>query len=136
MPARIYIFPSCSGEGAGVIPTSKEREANVRKMRELRKGYYKGTIPDLLCILAGIALIAALGKLAQAQTDLTGYWVLHVTNGDGTVRDTYLQLSESGEAIHGTLFGRGNGTPIEGTFKEANCILRLFSRPLGLQLRL
>ncbi len=57
--------------------------------------------------------------LAHAQSDLSGYWVLHVPNGDGTVRDTYFELKEEGESISGTLLGRGpNGTPINGTFKD------------------
>jgi alpha-galactosidase len=57
--------------------------------------------------------------LAHAQSDLSGYWVLHVPNGDGTVRDTYFELKEDGESITGTLLGRGpNGTPINGTFKD------------------
>ncbi len=56
---------------------------------------------------------------ARAQADLSGYWVLHVPNGDGTIRDTYFELKEDGESITGTLLGRGpNGTPISGTFKE------------------
>ncbi len=57
--------------------------------------------------------------LAHAQSDLSGYWVLHVPNGDGTVRDTFFELKEEGESITGTLLGRGpNGLPINGTFKD------------------
>ena len=45
--------------------------------------------------------------------------MLHVPNGDGTVRDTYFELKEDGESITGTLLGRGpNPIPISGTFKD------------------
>ena len=57
--------------------------------------------------------------LAQAQSDLSGYWVLHVPNGDGTVRDTYFELKEDGESVSGALLGRGpNPIPISGTIKD------------------
>ncbi len=56
---------------------------------------------------------------AMAQTDLTGYWILRVPNGDGTTRDSFIQLEQNGEALSGTLSGRGpRGIPITGTFKD------------------
>ncbi len=64
-------------------------------------------------------LVSQWAPFAEAQTDLTGYWVFRVPNGDGTTRETYFELKESGETITGTLLGRGpNGTPIAGTFKD------------------
>jgi alpha-galactosidase len=55
---------------------------------------------------------------AAAQTDLTGYWALHVDNGDGTFRETFFELKQDSESITGTIFGRGpHGTPVTGTFK-------------------
>jgi alpha-galactosidase len=70
------------------------------------------------CVLIVCSL--ALGvRPAAAQTDLTGYWVLHVPNGDGTVRDTYFELKQDGASITGTSLGRGpNGTPVSGTFQD------------------
>jgi alpha-galactosidase len=69
-----------------------------------------------------ISLVCLLLQRAQpifAQADLTGYWVLRVPNGDGTSRETYLQIAQAGETISGTMSGRGpNGTPISGTFKD------------------
>ncbi|MGC2398692.1 MAG: glycoside hydrolase family 27 protein [Acidobacteriaceae bacterium] len=70
-------------------------------------------------IIAYCCLLLPFARQAAAQTDLTGYWVLHVDNGDGTVRDTFFQMNQDGETITGTLFGRGpHGTPITGTFKD------------------
>jgi alpha-galactosidase len=55
---------------------------------------------------------------AYAQTNLSGYWLLKVPNGDGTFRVTYLELKQDGETITGKLYGRGpNGTPVDGSFK-------------------
>ena len=69
--------------------------------------------------------------LVLAQSDLSGYWVLHVPNGDGTVRDTYFELKEDGESITGTLLGRGpNGIPISGTFKDGKLQFATVPRPL------
>ena len=73
----------------------------------------------LCSILFLCCLVLQQAPLARAQSDLSGYWVLHVPNGDGTVRDTYFEFKEDGESITGTLLGRGpNGTPISGTFKD------------------
>jgi alpha-galactosidase len=64
-------------------------------------------------------LVLQPSPLAHAQSDLSGYWVLHIPNGDGTLRDTYFELKEDGESITGTLLGRGpNGTPVTGTFND------------------
>lgn len=70
------------------------------------------------CVLIVCSLTFG-ARPAAAQTDLTGYWVLHVPNGDGTVRDTYFELKQDGASITGTSLGRGpNGTPISGTFED------------------
>lgn len=56
---------------------------------------------------------------AGAQTDLSGYWIYRVPNGDGTTRDSFIQFDESGETISGTLSGRGpRAMAITGTFKD------------------
>jgi alpha-galactosidase len=64
-------------------------------------------------------LIFLLGVMtAHAQTNLSGYWVFNVPNGDGTFRVTYLELKQDGEAITGKLYSRvPNGMPITGSFK-------------------
>ena len=64
---------------------------------------------------------SAFAAQAQAQsTDLTGYWDLRTpnANNDGTFRDTYFEIQQSGEAISGSLIRRPNGIPITGTFKD------------------
>jgi alpha-galactosidase len=64
-------------------------------------------------------MVLQAARPAAAQTDLSGYWVLRVPNGDGTIRDTYFELKENGESITGTLLGRGpNGTPVSGSFQD------------------
>jgi alpha-galactosidase len=72
-------------------------------------------------ILVLSCLLLSPSPRALAQSDLTGYWVLHIPNGDGTIRDTYFELKEDGDSITGTLLGRGpNGIPISGTFRDGN----------------
>src|SRR5487761_1676961 len=60
----------------------------------------------------------ARGKSQGTQPTLTGYWVLRVSNGDGTFRSTYFQLEQNGEQIKGTLLinRRTGGVPLSGTF--------------------
>jgi alpha-galactosidase len=71
------------------------------------------------CCVLIVCSLALGARPAAAQTDLTGYWVLHVPNGDGTIRDTYFELKQNGTSITGTSLGRGpNGTPISGTFQD------------------
>jgi alpha-galactosidase len=70
-----------------------------------------------LVVLACVFML--LPQSAWAQADLTGYWVLHVPNGDGTSRTTYFELHQNGDAITGTLFGRGpNGLELAGRFHD------------------
>ena len=53
--------------------------------------------------------------------DLTGYWTLRIPTGDGVFLESYIQINQTGEAISGTISGRGpNGTPIAGTFRDGN----------------
>jgi alpha-galactosidase len=73
----------------------------------------------LACTLTG-PLTAQTNDMAMATaapTDLTGYWVLHVPNADGTARDTFFQLTLSGTSITGQLLGRGTA-PIAGDYKD------------------
>src|SRR5258708_24782958 len=98
--------PSCriSMKGFG----SKEFIHRMRKPHRLQ-----GSLLFLCC------LFLSPSPLALAQSDLSGYWALHIPNGDGTVRDTYFELKKDCEPITGTLLGRGpNPIPISGTFKD------------------
>ena len=66
------------------------------------------------CLFFGVA------RPSIAQTDLNGYWDMRTPNpgGDGTFRDTYFEIQQSGETISGMLIRRPNGIPITGTFKD------------------
>ena len=57
---------------------------------------------------------------SAAQVDLNGYWDVRTpnANGDGTFRDTYFEIQQSGETISGMLIRRPNGIPITGSFKD------------------
>ncbi len=64
----------------------------------------------------GLALLPASGGLASAQPDVSGYWDVQTSNGDGTFRHTYLELKQQGETISGKLFGRNpDGLPLTGS---------------------
>jgi alpha-galactosidase len=87
-------------------------------MEACKRGSLRGLLFRSLIVVFCYLLIQSAPQ-AAAQTSLAGYWVLHVDNGDGTVRDTFFELNQDGESITGTLLGRGpNGTPITGTFKD------------------
>ncbi len=66
--------------------------------------------------LAGGFMLLLSGMAAQAQSELNGYWDLRVPVSDGTYRETFFELRQSGDDISGRLLGRGpNGTPVAGT---------------------
>jgi alpha-galactosidase len=69
-------------------------------------------------LLAGIFF--GMVRPAGAQTDLSGYWNMRTPNPslDGTFRDTYFEIRQTGETISGMLIRRPNGIPITGTFKD------------------
>jgi alpha-galactosidase len=95
----------------------------VCKRRYLRGLLFRSSIFRSLIIVFWTVVFCYLllqsAPQAAAQTNLAGYWVLHVDNGDGTARDTFFELNQDGESITGTLLGRGpHGTPITGTFKD------------------
>jgi alpha-galactosidase len=73
----------------------------------------RGFLTLMIC-----SIFPVIAPPANAQTDLTGYWDLRTPNPtDGTFRDTYIQLQQTGDAISGTLLRRPNGIPISGSFK-------------------
>ena len=79
------------------------------------------TSRTFLCIARSCCLLAFLlsTAAAYAQADLSGYWLLKVSNGDGTYRETYFELKQKGETLTGSLLGRGpNGIPLTGSFKD------------------
>ena len=87
-------------------------------MEVCTRRYLRGLLYRSLIVVFCYLLLQSAPQ-AAAQTNLAGYWVLHVDNGDGTVRDTFFELNQDGESITGTLLGRGpHGTPITGTFKD------------------
>jgi alpha-galactosidase len=54
-----------------------------------------------------------------AQTDLSGFWVLRIPRGDGTYRETFLDLKQSGENVTGKILPGFRELPItEGTFSN------------------
>jgi alpha-galactosidase len=63
---------------------------------------------------------AAVSLPLEAQTDLSGYWDARTPNqdNDGTYRDTYLEIQQSGETISGSLIRHPDGNPIAGTYKD------------------
>ena len=90
----------------------------------------RNTLVSRFLIVVLCCLVLQLAPQAAAQTNLAGYWVLHVDNGDGTVRDTFLELKQDGETITGTLLGRGpHGTPIVGTFKDNQLQFKTVPQP-------
>ena len=83
----------------------------MRRLFRVSTGYF--TL--LFC-----SLFFGVVRPSVAQTDLTGYWNMRTPNpgGDGTFRDTYFEIQQSGEVISGMLIRRPNGIPITGTFKD------------------
>jgi len=82
-------------------------QAKLRRSGLKSKGFLLG------CLFLGAI------SYASAQSDLNGYWDLRVPNGDGTFRDTYLELHQSGETLTGKMFGRNPaGIALEGTIKD------------------
>ncbi len=64
-----------------------------------------------------------------AETDPTGFWVFRSPNGDGTFRETFLDLKVSGEKVTGRILRNGHDTPItDGTFSNSKLHLVVTSR--------
>jgi alpha-galactosidase len=54
-----------------------------------------------------------------AQTDLTGFWVLHLPTGDGNYHEAFFDLKQSGEKVTGNVLAGFGDLPIsEGTFNN------------------
>jgi alpha-galactosidase len=72
------------------------------------------------CALLFCCSVVGFARPAAAQTDLNGYWDMRTPNpnGDGTFRDTYLQIQESSGNISGTLIREQHDLPFAGTIKD------------------
>jgi alpha-galactosidase len=72
------------------------------------------------CALLFCCSVVGFVRPSLAQTDLNGYWDMRTpnSNGDGTFRDTFLQIRQSGESISGELIRQPHGVPISGSFKD------------------
>ena len=67
--------------------------------------------------LSAICAAAALSLLAQAG--VSGFLVYRVPTGDGNFRDTYFELTQSGESVGGTFYSGTRQIPVtEGSFKD------------------
>jgi alpha-galactosidase len=65
------------------------------------------------------ALLLLVGASIGAQLDITGFWVFRVPNGDGTFRESYFDLKQSGEAVTGNAVQQNRQVPIsDGVFKD------------------
>ena len=64
--------------------------------------------------------LMAFGMQCVAQSDVSGYWDVRTPNpgGDGTFRDTYIHIDQSGEILSGEVIRHPQGIPIAGTFKD------------------
>ncbi len=71
-------------------------------------------------LLAGVMACCLAPAVMAAQHRLDGYWELRVPNpdGDGTFRDTYLQLRQSGGDVRGSLVRWHDALPLAGTLKN------------------
>ncbi len=73
-------------------------------------------------LAAAATLLTCFGLLFKpfpltAQTDVSGFWVLRIPRGDGTYRETFLDLKQSGETVTGKMLPGFRELPItEGTF--------------------
>ncbi len=75
---------------------------------------------SVMCFLSLLCCgLFAAGLPLRAQADLNGYWDARSPNGnDGTFRDTYFEIRQSGETIGGTFLRYPRGIPIAGTLKD------------------
>jgi alpha-galactosidase len=93
------------------------------------RGSMQGPVLNSLIFVVNLLILFSVLP-AAAQTNLAGYWVLHVPNGDGTERSTFFELQQQGEAISGTLHGQGSRLlPLTGSFKDGTLEFRTVPPP-------
>ena len=68
-------------------------------------------------VALSLALLLSAVPCAYAQSDLNGYWDLRIPVGDGTFRDTFFELHQTGGSVTGRILGRGgpDGVPVAGS---------------------
>jgi alpha-galactosidase len=70
-------------------------------------------------LLLALSLLLLSAVPVTAQTDLTGFWVLRLPAGDGNYRETFFDLTQSGEKVTGKiLMGFGDLPISEGIFNN------------------
>src|SRR5487761_566152 len=75
----------------------------------------------LFCALLSAILCAlAAAPFADAQTNITGFWIYKIPTGDGNFRQLFLDLNQEGESVTGkVMFDARRETPIsEGTLRD------------------
>ncbi len=75
-----------------------------------------GTKSVVSMVLSCVA-VCGFAPAATAQSQLNGYWDLRAPNpsGDGTIRETFFQIQQKGNAITGSLIRGHHTMPIAGT---------------------
>lgn len=71
-------------------------------MEEKKPGSGVSRRTVLRTLAASPALLISVSDLS-AQTNISGYWVLRIPRGDGTNRDMYLDLEQSGQTVSGRI---------------------------------
>jgi alpha-galactosidase len=91
-------------------------EENVKLVTHSRRSEGQQIIHRLLLALSLLLLSAV---PVPAQTNLTGFWVLRLPTGDGNYRETFFDLTQSGEKVTGKVLTGFGQLPIsEGTFSN------------------
>ena len=87
------------------------------------------TTRSIVRITFSLIAVCSLAHPATAQSRLNGYWDLRAPNpnGDGTIRDTFFQLEQSGNALTGQLIRWHHVVPLTGTL--TNGTLHFATRP-------
>ncbi|MFL6352610.1 MAG: glycoside hydrolase family 27 protein [Bryobacteraceae bacterium] len=69
-------------------------------------------------VLSSTFILAATVAYLFAQTGITGVWVVHIPNSDGTAHNAFLSLSQNGTTVTGTLVRNYHETPIKGSYTD------------------
>jgi len=88
-------------------------------------------------ILLTFSLLLFVAIPGLAEGDVTGFWVLRIPNGDGTYRETFLDLKQSGERVSGKIMPGFRDIPIsEGTLNNGKLHLVVVSRFIGQEVQI
>ena len=87
----------------------------------------------LFCVvLSAILCVLAAAPFADAQTNITGFWIYKIPTGDGNFGQLFLDLKQEGENVTGkVMFDARHGTAIsEGTLRDGTLHFTVtFGRP-------